>query len=50
LRVQETTGGEQMIAALEEVRPDAVVVDKEIPGTNGLDLVAYIGRAIPQSP
>jgi len=49
-RVQEEAGAEQVIRVLESVRPDAVVLDKEMPGGDGLDLLAYIRRRHPSIP
>jgi two-component system response regulator FlrC len=49
-RVHEEAGGEHAIPSLEGLQPDVVVVDKEMPGANGLDLVSYIGRRHPGVP
>jgi len=49
-RVRETPGSEHVIPALEGDPPDAIVLDKEMPGASGLDLVSYIGRRYPDLP
>lgn len=49
-RVHEEIGGEHVIPSLEGVHPDAIVLDKEMPGASGLDLVSYIGRRHPTVP
>ncbi|MCI0546540.1 MAG: response regulator [Candidatus Rokubacteria bacterium] len=48
--VCEEPSGERVITTLESVRPDVIVLDKEMPGTNGLDLLSYIGRRFPRIP
>ncbi|HUF93032.1 MAG TPA: response regulator [Candidatus Limnocylindria bacterium] len=42
--------GEAAVAALEVERVDAVVVDKEMPGMNGLDFVSYVRGRRPELP
>ncbi|MEX2148300.1 MAG: response regulator [Candidatus Rokuibacteriota bacterium] len=42
--------GEAAVAALEIERVDAVVVDKEMPGMNGLDFVSYVRGRRPELP
>jgi DNA-binding NtrC family response regulator len=48
--VREEVGGERVVPALESERPDAIVLDKEMPGGNGLDLLSYIARRHPSVP
>lgn len=49
-RVVVATRGDTAIAAIEHVRPDVALVDKELPGTGGLDLVEYLARRLPGLP
>jgi DNA-binding NtrC family response regulator len=49
-RVHEEGGADRLIPSLESVRPDAIVLDKEMPGGNGLDLLEYIRRRHPSIP
>jgi DNA-binding NtrC family response regulator len=48
--VHEEPGGEQIVATLESLNPAAIVLDKEMPGGNGLDFLSYIGRRHPSVP
>lgn len=48
--VDEHPSGEGLVALLEEWPADAVVLDKEMAGGNGLDLLAYIARRHPDMP
>lgn len=48
--VHEEEGGARVVAALERLAPAAVVLDKEMPGGNGLDLLSYVGRRHPGIP
>jgi DNA-binding NtrC family response regulator len=48
--VHEEPGGERVIARLESEPPAAVILDKEMPGPNGLDLLTYIGCRYPSIP
>lgn len=49
-RVHEEPGPEQVAEAVAILRPAAVIVDKEMPGSNGLDLVAALGHRYPSLP
>ena len=42
--------GSAVIAAVERARFDAVVLDKELPGLNGLDLLAFLRQRCPDTP
>jgi FixJ family two-component response regulator len=48
--VHEEPGPEQVPEAVDALRPAAVIVDKEMPGSNGLDLVAALGHRYPALP
>jgi FixJ family two-component response regulator len=37
-------------AAVERVRPRAIVLDKEMPGSNGIELLVTLGRRHPSIP
>lgn len=49
-RVHEEPGPEQVPHAVDILRPAAVIVDKEMPGSNGLELVATLGHRYPTLP
>lgn len=49
-RVHEESGPEQVPEVVDVLRPAAVIVDKEMPGSNGLDLVATLGHRYPELP
>ena len=49
-RVREHPAGDQLIPVVAEWRPDAVVLDKEMTGTNGLDLLRDIRQRHPGTP
>jgi two-component system, response regulator FlrC len=49
-RVREHPAGDHLIPLVEEWRPDAVVLDKEMTGSNGLDLLRDIRRRHPGTP
>jgi len=49
-QVHEEPGPERVPAAVERIRPSAVVLDKEMPGSNGLDLLAALRRRHPGLP
>ncbi|HTK92211.1 MAG TPA: response regulator [Verrucomicrobiae bacterium] len=49
-RVHEESGPEQVPAVVDVLHPAAVIVDKEMPGSNGLDLVATLGHRYPELP
>ena len=45
--VREHASGDELVPVLECGAPDAIVLDKEMAGTNGLDLLSYIRRRHP---
>ena len=45
--VGEATDGEQVVAACDELRPDAVVLDLLMPGVNGLEAIPRLRAAHP---
>ena len=47
--VRENSGG-HLVPLLERRAPDAIVLDKEMAGVNGLDLLSYIRRRHPGLP
>lgn len=47
LDVREEASGESLVEALEREVPDLIVMDKEMPGPSGLDLLSYIARRHP---
>jgi DNA-binding NtrC family response regulator len=49
-RVREHPAGDQLIPLVEEWKPDAVVLDKEMVGSSGLDLLQDIRRRHPGTP
>ena len=49
-RVREQPAGDQLMPLVAEWLPDAVVLDKEMVGTNGLDLLRDIRRRHPGMP
>ena len=49
-QVHEEAGPERVSAAVERVRPRAIVLDKEMEGGNGIDLLAILGRRHPGIP
>ena len=49
-RVHEAPTGDRVIDSIETERPAAVVLDKEMPGVNGLDLLSYVHRRSPAIP
>lgn len=44
LTVREEASGESLVEALEPGAPALLVLDKELPGPSGLDLLSYIAR------
>jgi CheY-like chemotaxis protein len=46
-KVQSVTNGEDAIAALVVEPPDLVLLDLNMPGVNGLEVLKHIGREIP---
>lgn len=49
-RVITDSCGECAVATLEVERIDAVILDKEMPGTDGLDLLSFFRRRFPEVP
>jgi two-component system response regulator FlrC len=49
-RVREHPAGDQLIPLVAEWKPDAVVLDKEMAGSSGLDLLRDIRRRHPGTP
>jgi DNA-binding response OmpR family regulator len=49
-RVREHAAGDQLIPLVAEWKPDAVVLDKEMVGSSGLDLLRDIRRRHPSTP
>lgn len=49
-RVREHPAGDQLIPLVAEWKPDAVVLDKEMAGSSGLDLLREIRRRLPRTP
>jgi DNA-binding response OmpR family regulator len=49
-RVHEESDGDRLIDLLESARPTVMVLDKEMPGVNGLDLLSYVTRRYPSVP
>lgn len=50
LRVLEESSGAGAIAVVESARLDAVILDKEMPGVGGFDLLAFLRRRCPETP
>jgi DNA-binding response OmpR family regulator len=50
MRVHEAATAEEAFEAMEAVRPDLVVLDLSLPGTNGLDVCREIRRSDPAVP
>jgi len=48
--VREHSAGDGLVPLLEEWLPDAIVLDKEMAGSNGLDLLPDIKRRHPRTP
>lgn len=49
-RVIEQPGGEELLAGTQSARFDAVILDKEMPGASGFDVLAFLRRFRPESP
>lgn len=49
-RVIEEASGEQAIDVVEAEPLDVVILDKEMPGMNGLDLVSFLRHRVPSVP
>jgi DNA-binding NtrC family response regulator len=50
VRIRAEASGERAIAAAEAERVDVVVLDKEMPGMNGLDLLTFFRHRFPDVP
>jgi len=50
IRVREHPAGDQLMPLVAEWKPDAVVLDKEMAGSSGLDLLRDIRRRHPDTP
>ena len=48
--VHEHSSGDGLVPLLEGWAPDAIVLDKEVTGADGLDLLPYIRRRLPSTP
>lgn len=46
--VGEASGGAQVLALLEELKPDLILLDLSMPGLGGLEMLPLIRRAVPQ--
>lgn len=49
-QVHEEPGPERVAAAVERIRPRAIVLDREMAGSNGIELLATLGRGYPGIP
>ena len=49
-QVHEEPGPERVPAVVERIRPRAIVLDKEMSGSNGIELLATLGRRHPGIP
>lgn len=49
-RVLESTSGEAAVSLVETEPLDVVILDKEMPGTNGLDVLAFLHHRCPGIP
>jgi len=49
-RVLQEASGEGVILSLESEHVDVVILDKEMPGVNGLDLLAFLRHRWPKTP
>jgi DNA-binding NtrC family response regulator len=50
IETRELPSGEGLVEAVEREEVDLVVLDKEMPGASGLDLVVYLSRRCPDVP
>jgi CheY-like chemotaxis protein len=50
IRVVSSGNGADAIARLEEIRPDAVLADVHMPGADGYEVAAAVGRSLPGVP
>lgn len=46
--VGEASGGAQVLALLEELKPDLILLDLSMPGLGGLEMLPLIRRTVPQ--
>jgi len=49
-RVLQEADGDRVIPSLESERVDVVILDKEMPGVNGMDLLAFLRHRWPTTP
>jgi two-component system response regulator GlrR len=49
-RVWEETGSDSLVDALERQAPSLVVLDKELPGPGGMDILSYLAARHPAIP
>lgn len=49
-RVVEATNGETAVAVVELESIDVVILDKEMPGMNGMDVLSFLHRRFPATP
>jgi len=49
-QVHEEPGPDRVPAAVERIRPRAIVLDRELPGSNGIELLATLARRHPGIP
>ncbi len=50
LRVFEEARGAEAILAVESMRPDIVILDQEMPGTSGFDVLSFLRHRFPGLP
>jgi CheY-like chemotaxis protein len=48
--VREAASGSEAVAAVEVQHPDVVILDKEMPGMGGFDVLARLQRCLPGTP
>ena len=49
-QVHEEPGPDRVPAAVERIRPRAIVLDRQLPGSNGIELLATLARRYPGIP
>lgn len=49
-RVVESTSGEGAVSLIETEPPDVVILDKEMPGASGLDVLSFLQHRCPEVP